>query len=135
MLKARFFVPGKLSQPSLMFVGKARSLPQSGAPEIFYNIGPGVNVLKHFFVGTKQAKVSGKVLLVCLIFASHVRPPAYPQSEFRKVFHLYKLWPYSQTLALPGKSSKYKRSNLFDPIVSDEEKIFIASTADQGRIL
>jgi hypothetical protein len=27
------FVHGKLFQPSLMFVGKARSLPQSGAPE------------------------------------------------------------------------------------------------------
>ncbi len=27
------FVPGKLFQLSLMFVGKARGLPQSGAPE------------------------------------------------------------------------------------------------------
>ncbi len=27
------FVPGKLFQPGLMFVGEARSLPQGGVPE------------------------------------------------------------------------------------------------------
>ncbi len=32
-LYAKVFVPGKLFQPSLMFVGEARSLPQNGAPE------------------------------------------------------------------------------------------------------
>jgi len=31
--KLQHFVPGKSFQSSLMFVGKARSLPQSGAPE------------------------------------------------------------------------------------------------------
>ncbi len=31
--KARAFAPGKPFQPSLMFVGKARSLPKSRAPE------------------------------------------------------------------------------------------------------
>ncbi len=29
----RLFVPGKPFQPSLMFMGKARGLPYSGAPE------------------------------------------------------------------------------------------------------
>jgi hypothetical protein len=38
-------------------------------------------------------------------------------------------------MALPEKSAKDKRSNLFCRIVSDKEKKFIASTADQGRIL
>jgi hypothetical protein len=31
------FVHGKPFQPSLLFVGKARSLPYSGAPERFFN--------------------------------------------------------------------------------------------------
>jgi hypothetical protein len=31
--KATVFVPGRLFQPGLKFVGKARSLPQSGASE------------------------------------------------------------------------------------------------------
>ncbi len=30
---ARAFAPGKPFQPSLMFVGEARSLPENGAPE------------------------------------------------------------------------------------------------------
>ncbi len=30
------FVPSKLFQPSLMIVGKARSLPKSGAPESYF---------------------------------------------------------------------------------------------------
>ncbi len=39
------FVPGRPFQPNLMFVGKARSLPKSGAPEItsvksFITMGP-----------------------------------------------------------------------------------------------
>ncbi len=32
-VKARVFVPGKHFQPSIMFVGEARSLPQSKTPE------------------------------------------------------------------------------------------------------
>ena len=31
------FVPGKYCHPSLIFVGKARSLPYSGAPERFFD--------------------------------------------------------------------------------------------------
>jgi hypothetical protein len=31
------FVPGKPFQSSLLFVGKARSLPYNGAPEMFFN--------------------------------------------------------------------------------------------------
>jgi hypothetical protein len=31
------FVPGKPFQPSLLFVSKARSLPQSGASERYFN--------------------------------------------------------------------------------------------------
>jgi len=39
------FVPGKPFQPSLMFVGKARRLPQSGAPERrFTQLGSGLPV-------------------------------------------------------------------------------------------
>ncbi len=30
-------VPGKPFQPSLMFVGKAKSLPRSGAPKMCFN--------------------------------------------------------------------------------------------------
>jgi hypothetical protein len=33
------FVPGKPLQPSLMFVGKVRSLPYSGAIEMFFYLG------------------------------------------------------------------------------------------------
>jgi hypothetical protein len=35
---ARVFVPGKPFQPSLMFVGKGRSLPQSGAPKSYFTV-------------------------------------------------------------------------------------------------
>jgi len=33
---ARVFVPGMLFQPNQIFVGKARSLPKSGAPEVCF---------------------------------------------------------------------------------------------------
>ncbi len=37
------FVPGKLFQPNLMFVGKARGLPKSGSPQRCFNlVGPGL---------------------------------------------------------------------------------------------
>jgi len=40
---SRVFVLGKLFQPSLMFVGEARSLSISGAPEMcFTRVGPGL---------------------------------------------------------------------------------------------
>ena len=39
-LKARVLAPGKLNHPTLMFVGKARSLPYSGRPErCFFLLG------------------------------------------------------------------------------------------------
>jgi hypothetical protein len=49
--KARVFVLGKLYQPSLMFVGEARSLPKSGAPERtkkFYHIVPWAQFINLF---------------------------------------------------------------------------------------
>jgi hypothetical protein len=45
------FVPGKPFQPSLMFVGEARSLPWSGAPE-----NPQIAAVNYFIV---QAPAGG----------------------------------------------------------------------------
>jgi hypothetical protein len=41
---ARMFVPGKPFKPSLMFVGKATGLPESGAPETCFTwVGSGLS--------------------------------------------------------------------------------------------
>jgi hypothetical protein len=46
--QARVFVPGKLFQPIILFVGKARSLTQSGAAESYFSrVGSGLNC-KHY---------------------------------------------------------------------------------------
>jgi hypothetical protein len=37
--KARVFVSGEYFQLSLIFAGKARSLPKSGAPEMRFTLG------------------------------------------------------------------------------------------------
>ncbi len=50
---ARMFAPGRPLQLSLMFVGKARSLPSSGTHErCFTQVGPGVNLLQKSFIGS-----------------------------------------------------------------------------------
>jgi hypothetical protein len=46
--QALVFVPGKLLQPCTLFVGKARSLPLSGAAESYFSrVGSGLNC-KHY---------------------------------------------------------------------------------------
>jgi hypothetical protein len=56
-LQARVFVPGKPFQPSLMFVGEARSLPYGAPEKCFTRVGsirlgwqglPGTNTLAYY---------------------------------------------------------------------------------------
>ena len=81
------FVPGKLVQPSLMFVDKARSLPLSGAPErcLIHNTSFSWYLT---FGPIKLVFVPGKPFQLNLMFAGNA--DAYHSSAG--------FWLYPQTL-------------------------------------
>ncbi len=56
------FDPGKPFQPSLMFAGKASSLPYIGAPELAYSENPKIADVKSFIVQAPGVNVMKQFL-------------------------------------------------------------------------
>ncbi len=104
-------VPGKLFQPNLMFAGKARSLPLSGAPEINSTLGWAPDIApkhqtrleklakdKHPNFGQKFVNYGQKLFLAADMFSFIVDFPV-ARSNIIKLF-TSKIYEFSYELFL-----------------------------------
>ncbi len=114
------FVPGKPFQPSLMFVGEARSLPWSGAPErSFTRVGSGLTrkrktrleklaVHKHSSLLRKSVNYGRKIFYSTgLIDACPLREAPILTAFFisRHFFQVVKLSDVVKQVPMPGNTN------------------------------